>query len=106
MSAVKKSSQIQKAYERCQSARDALNGLRREGIANCMEVVEDKCGIVCERWYVARQPDYDESGKCVRYGLAINLVLYSTPDWWDVFSPLTQDPEIDAMIAAIKALVK
>lgn len=43
-----KLSKVAQAYERSRPAREALRAID----AVCMEVTEDKAGIVWERWYV------------------------------------------------------
>ena len=87
---MKANSKIAQAYERCKPARDAL----REIDARCMESTEDKTGILWERYVVFISDDKH-----------INVTLLSTPDWWDVFTPITNDMRTDGTVAAIKALV-
>lgn len=88
MAAVRKLSKVAQAYERCQPARSEL-----AKIARCMETTEDKqYGILWERWCIIRESD------------CVSVVLYATPDMWDVFSPVTTENSTGATIAAIKAL--
>lgn len=79
-----KTNPIADAHARCKPGRDALI----EAGARCMESVEDRAGIVCERYLLP-------NGR--------NAVLFATPHWWDVFVPATDENRIDATIAAIKA---
>lgn len=79
-----RNSQVTAAYERSQAGRDALS----EAGARCMESTEDKAGMVWERWLM---PD------------GTSAVLVATPMWWNVFTPITPDPTVDATVAAIRA---
>lgn len=88
MSAERKMSKVAQAYERSKVGRQAL----RDTGARCMEVTEDKCGIVWERYILG--------------STGVSVVLFATPSWWDVFKPVTQDGSNDATVAAIKALVE
>jgi hypothetical protein len=88
MTAQRKLSKVAEAYQRCYIAREAL----RQSGARCMEVTEDKCGIVWERYIVGPN--------------GTSVILYATPHWWDVFSPITSDTTNDGTIAAIKALAQ
>lgn len=92
-----KLSKVQEAYARCKPARDALI----EVGATCMEVTEDKAGIVWERWFVQTRTQ-DENG--MPENRVINLIVFATPMWWDVFTPLEHAPEIDKVVAAIRSL--
>lgn len=94
MAAQRKLSKIAQAYERCKIGRDALHAVG----ARCMEVTEDKAGIVWERYYLLK-PDGDSNK-------VVNIVLFATPSWWDVFTPITEDQTNDGTVAAIKALAK
>lgn len=85
-----KLSKVAQAYKRSEAARKALHDVG----ARCMEVTEDKAGIVWERYSLATATTF------------LNLVLFATLDWWDVFTPLTSDTTIDGTITAIKALQK
>lgn len=88
MSAQRKLSKVAQAYERCQLARSEL-----AKIARCMETTEDKqYGILWERWCIIGETD------------CVSVVLYATPDMWDVFAPVTRENDTAATIAAIKAL--
>lgn len=88
MAAVRKLSKVAQAYERCQLARAELGK-----IARCMETTEDKqFGILWERWCIVRESD------------CVSIVLYATPDMWDVFAPVTRENSTAVTIAAIRAL--
>lgn len=80
-------SKIAQAYERCKLARKALHKY-----ATCMEVTEDKCGIVWERWSIETADGFR------------SLILFATPVWYDVFSPLTTDMRDEAVPEAIAAM--
>lgn len=82
MSAARKLTPVQQAYERCKPGRAALLE-----VAQCMECTEDKCGIVWER-FVFRAGE--------------SVILFATPHWWDVFVPLCSDGRITAVVDAIK----
>lgn len=56
-----------------------------------MEVTEDKCGILWERWLT---PNGD------------SLILFATPSWYDVFVPLTNGVRHIDVASAIDAFVK
>lgn len=79
---------VSKAYECSKVARYALI----EAGARSMECTEDKAGIVWERFIIGPN--------------GTSAILYATPDWWDVFVPLTVDMTIGGTIAAIKALAQ
>lgn len=91
-----KLSKVAEAYDRSRIARQAL----REMDARSMEVTEDKCGIVWERFIV-----HSDNG-AVTPVKATNVILFATPEWWEVFVPLTEDPTNDGTIAALKALAR
>jgi hypothetical protein len=74
---------IHEAYSRCEAMRRVLNDMQ----ARCMEVTEDRCGILWERWVLP-------NGK--------NAVLWATPHGWDVFLPADDGINADAAIAAVK----
>ena len=74
---------IHAAYTRCELARRALSDMQ----ACCVEVTEDKAGILWERWLLP-------SGK--------SAVLFSTPSWWDVFLPACDENNVDATIEAVR----
>ena len=84
----RKLSKVAQAYERCKIARKAL----REHACS-MEVTEDKCGIVWERWCI------------VVDGRSMSLILFATPSWYEVFRPLTDDQRNEAIPEALAALV-
>lgn len=81
----KKLSAVAQAYERAKPARDVLHRIGR-----CVEVTEDKSGVLWERWLIGQT----------------QVVLFSTPDWAEVFKPLTSAVEWDDTIAALEALAK
>ena len=76
---------IAQAYQRANPARDALRKISR-----CMEVTEDKAGLLWERWMVK----------------GTSVVVVATPYWAEVFTPITDDPEWENTIEAIAALAK
>lgn len=78
----RKLSPVQQACERCAAGRRALLDVARP-----MELTQDPCGIVWERFVFP----HGESA-----------VLVATPSWWDVYVPLCRDGEIAAVVAAIK----
>lgn len=80
-----KTSKVAEAYTRCEPARKAI----AEAHCRCMEVTEDKCGILWERWITPH-------GK--------SMILFATPHYWDVFAPLSDDATIAGMIDAIRAV--
>ena len=88
MSTQRKLSKVAQAYERSKPARDALHSAG----ARCMEVTEDKCGIVWERYIGGPH--------------GTSIILFATPSWWNVFSPITDDPTIAGTVASIKALMQ
>lgn len=85
MTATRKLSKVAEAYERCHEGRDQLieSGYR------CMEVTEDKCGILWERWITPN---------------GISVILFATPHSWDIFSPLSHSPRNDITFNEIKRL--
>ena len=87
-------SKVAQAYTRCKPARDALTAVG----AVCMEVTEDKSGIVWERWYVQTSLPTEVQQRVV------NVIVFATPSWWDVFVPINAGNEVEATVAAIKAL--
>jgi hypothetical protein len=90
----KKLSQVALAYQRSQPAREALQAVD----AVRMECVEDKSGVVVERWYAQTSLPTELQQRVV------NVVIFATPHWWEVFTPITQCAETAATVAAIKAL--
>jgi hypothetical protein len=81
-----KLTKMQEAYQRCEMMRRSLGKLGR-----CMEVTEDKkYGILWERWLVGKT----------------SVVLLSTPDWTEVFKPLTEDMTWDGTVAALETVAK
>lgn len=74
---------IHEAYERCKDMRAALTNMQ----ARCIEVTEDHCGILWERWVLP-------SGK--------SAVLWATPHGWDIFLPADESNSTGAAIAAVK----
>jgi hypothetical protein len=85
---------LQEAYAKCKPARDALH----EADAVLMECTEDKAGIVWERWYI------QTSDPLCQQQEVINVVVFATPTWWDVFVPIVRSQQTADTLAAIKAL--
>jgi hypothetical protein len=77
-------SKVSEAYKRANPIRDVLIE-----IGHCMEVTEDKCGILWERWTL-----HDGN----------HVVLFATPHWFDVFMPVTQDQSIAGLRTELLAL--
>jgi hypothetical protein len=77
-------SPVAQAYERGDSARKTLSALD----ARCMEVTEDKAGILWERWIVGRS----------------NVILFATPHGWDLFASIAPTTETTATLDALRAL--
>jgi len=75
-------SKISDAYTKCQPIRDALANNGR-----CIEVTEDKAGILWERWILHN---------------GTSVVLFATPHWYDVFSPITTSSRISDTVEAIE----
>lgn len=75
---------IHEAYARCETMRRALSDMQ----ARCMEVTEDRYGILWERWLLP-------NGK--------SAVLWATPHGWDIFLPANDGNSTDE---AIKAVVR
>jgi hypothetical protein len=94
---------LTQAYNRCSTARDFLRDLPS---ARLMETTEDKAGIVWERWIVSREPQYDESGKCIRNGSTRNLYLHATPHTWDISVTVSADDSVDATFRALRDYVE
>lgn len=96
MKAEKMLTPVQQAYAKLVDARKVL----RELDAQCMEEVTDKCGIVVLRYFVLVTPPNAERAE------AVNVILYATPMWWDVFTPVTPSDRKDATLQAIRDLRK
>jgi len=62
------SAKVQAAYTRAKPVRDELARIGR-----CVEVTEDKCGIVWERWLVGSS----------------QVVVFATRGYVEVFTPMT-----------------
>lgn len=73
-------------YKKVKPIRDVLHAHGR-----CMEVIEEKHGILVERWVM---------------GNGRNLVLFATPHWYDVFAPLTTHEAVSATHDAIERYVE
>ena len=99
MSAQRKLSKVAQAYERCKEAREAL----RQMDTRAMEQTEDKCGIVWER-HLLQVRDRDVNGMPV--DRLISIVLFATPDWWDIFVPVTSSPKTQDTIDVLKAMLR
>lgn len=82
--AVTKMKPIHEAYTRCEAMRRAFSDMN----ARCMEVTEDRYGILWERWLLP-------NGK--------SAVLWATPHGWDVFLPATNDNSTSASIEAVRS---
>lgn len=91
-----KKTKVMQAYERCRLGREALRSID----AVLMESTEDKAGIVWQRWYVQTSPALAVQQKTV------NVIVFATPVWWDVFVPIVDSQETQATLDTIKALVK
>lgn len=78
---LKELSPVAQAYARSKQGRDLLFK-----VARCMEVTEDSCGIVWERWLM---PD------------CTSVLLFATPHMWDVFRPVSDSPNVDKTLEAI-----
>jgi hypothetical protein len=74
---------IHEAYTRCEEMRRAFSEMG----ARCMEVTEDRYGILWERWLLP-------SGA--------SAVLWATPHGWDVFLPANGTNSTEATIEAVK----
>lgn len=94
MKITRKLTAVQQAYERCKLARDALI----EMDAQCMEATEDKSGWLWERWIVETTPPATTPRRIV------SVVLFSTPHWWDLFTPVTNDQSVTGTLDALRAL--
>lgn len=75
------------AYKNSAVARRALHLLK----ATPMECTEDKAGIVWERFVLP-------TGR--------SIVLFATPYWWDIFSPISDDGAIKATLEALEKLAE
>jgi hypothetical protein len=73
---------IHAAYERSEVIRSGLTAMG----ARCIEVTEDKCGILWERW-VLRNGNH--------------AVLWSTPDAWEVFLPVASGNSVAETVSAL-----
>lgn len=80
-----KLSKVAQAYERCKVARSALT----DAGGACMEVTEDKAGILWERWVMPG---------------GVSLILFATPTWFDVYAPLTNSNKMHDVVARIAAV--
>jgi hypothetical protein len=69
MAKSRKFSKVAQAYEKATTIRYALHAMR----ARCMEVTEDECGILWERWVTPN---------------GVSMVVFATPQWFEVFVPL------------------
>jgi hypothetical protein len=73
-------SKVAQAYEIAFPVRQKLHAIGR-----CMEVTEDKCGIIWERWLIGTS----------------QVVVFATPHFVEVFSPLTTDPTWEGVAKAL-----
>lgn len=94
MKATRKLSPVQEAYICCKPARDVLVSMD----ARCMEATEDKAGILWERWIVETTPPLTSPGRHVQ------VILFATPDWWEVFTPVTEDRSIEGTLKSLRVL--
>ena len=78
----KAKSKVTQAYELAAPIRIELGKLGR-----CMEVTEDKAGILWERWIIHNKR---------------SVILVATPRWADVFVPLSDDLTWNGTIEALK----
>jgi len=89
----RKLSPVARAYQRSEEVRKALRSLD----SRPMELTEDKSGIVWERWTVSVGPMGADF---------ISVILVATPDWWDLYHPISKSRYTAEVISALKALVK
>lgn len=82
MATAKKQSKVSQAYDFAAPVRKVLHE-----IGKCMEVTEDKRGIVWERWIVGRQ----------------SVVVFASPMYCEVFTPATNDMTWAAVIDELRA---
>lgn len=92
MSAQKKLSAVAEAYKRAEIARDWLHKNAR-----CMEVTEDKAGIVWERWLMMSPPDAPST-------CHVSVLLQATPHGYDVYVPVSPSSMAADTIAALESL--
>jgi len=85
---------VAQAYQRSKVVRDALVHMG----AKCMEVTEDKCGIVWERWVITT------SDPASMHGHHMSLIVFATPSWWDVFRPVSAASDVEQTIKQLKRL--
>ena len=78
-----KQSKVSQAYEFASPVRKVLHE-----IGKCMEVTEDKRGVLWERWIVGGH----------------NVVVFATPHYFEVLTPLTNDATWSAVINELRAL--
>lgn len=83
---MRRNNQITAAYKLAEQVRREL-----PKVARCMEVIEDKCGIVVERYHLLDPPH-------------TNLVLFATPHWYDLFVPLTRADTHQEVVDALHKL--
>jgi hypothetical protein len=81
-----KASKVAEAYAHAKTVRDHLHRIGR-----CMEVTEDKAGILWERWLI---------------GQGRQVVLMSTPHWAEVFAPVDKGEAWAETIKALDALAE
>ena len=75
---------IHQAYERSKAGRNCLADLGR-----CVEVIEDRSGILVERYVVN----------------GYSLVLFATPSWWDVYESCAPHTiGVDETLARVRAI--
>jgi hypothetical protein len=76
-----KINKVTQAYDRCAAVREALSDNGK-----CVEITEDKAGILWERYVL-------HNGR--------SAILFATPSWYDVFVPATDSVNVGDTIAAI-----
>lgn len=83
-----KKTPLQMAYENCEQARNKQVDLFLKGKSRKIDVIEDKSGILVERFLIGKT----------------NAILFSTPLWWNIYVPLTEDDDIGVTLAALDDL--
>jgi hypothetical protein len=78
-----KLSKVAQAHEKLAETRRVL----REAGCMSMELVEDKAGIVAERF--------------VRPGDGKSIVVWATPHWYDAYAPITSENNLSAYLLGI-----
>lgn len=71
----------------CRRAEETRRILAQGG-ARCIESVQDKSGILCERWIIP-------GGR--------SIIVYATPDWHDVYAAITWENDLAKFQADVRA---